>query len=70
MLFQSWPGETGQLMGIAARTTAWEVFYKSFLYGAKFHGASIINHYILSFLEPATSDFQTHPTTSNLIHVH
>ena len=44
MLFQSWPGETGQLMSIATRTLAWEVFYENFLYGAQIHGASIINH--------------------------
>ena len=27
--FQSWPGETGQLMGIATRTLAWELFVRS-----------------------------------------
>ena len=29
MLFQSWLGETGQLMGIATRTLAWELFVRS-----------------------------------------
>ena len=29
MLFQSWRGETGQLMGISTRTLAWELFVRS-----------------------------------------
>ena len=43
-LYQSSPGETGQLMGINTRTFALEVFYKSFLYRAQISGESVINY--------------------------
>ena len=42
-LYQSSPGETGQLMGINTRTFALEVFYKSFLYRAQISGDKFRN---------------------------